>query len=427
MSKKSILIALSDDEKREHLGQLATELGLKAVFAKRGAEAIALIDAGVDCVLLDIKSEPMNVDEIQAQLAEKSKLPAIVCTDGGDKEDVLAAMRAHFVDWLEHPINLDMLKQALERATIRSSKTLVELKSASEVSGSRALIKEIAVRIRDGNIDLPDVPELVRELDKVLNDPNVEASKVVALVERDPSMAARLVATVNTVTFGGNNWKGRITDIDGAVNRLGTSTIHNILRSEVMKDMFSFRSPAFRAIFDKMWRAHHRTACLSRDIAGLAEIEDTDEMYCLGLIHNIGELFLLRVFGEFFIRHSNQILSMDDVLQNVQDWHTTFGAALIKKWDLGDTFELVARHHHDTNFYKNPENDTEIVRKCYVVSLADQMSDYIGESYYPQYLGGPSIQDCFSALNIPDDKKDDVRRRAEDIFREQGSILSSSS
>ncbi len=353
MSKKTLLVALPDQEKRDHLGQLASEIGLKPVFAKKAAEAIALLDAGVDCVLIDIMADSMEPNTLRERLAEKTKIPVIACTAGGEKSDVLAAMRANFVDWIEHPIDADVLKASLSRADLRFSKNLVELKSASEVTGSRALIKEIAVRIRDGNIDLPDVPELVRELDIVLNDPNVEASKVVQIIEQDPSMAARLVATVNTVTFGGNNWKGRITDIDNAVNRLGTSTIHNILRSEVMKEMFAFRSPAFRAIFDKMWRAHHRTASLSRDIAGLAGIENTAEMYCLGLIHNIGELFLLRVFGEFFIRHSNQILSMDDVLQNVQDWHTTFGAALIKKWDLGDLFEQVAKNHHETAFYKS--------------------------------------------------------------------------
>ncbi len=427
MAKKTILIALPEEEHRDHLGKMATEMGLKAVYAKKSAEVVALMEAGVDCVLVDIRAAVMEPEVLRERFAEKPKLPVIACTDGGDKDDLLTALRAHFVDWLEHPIDANTLKEAFERAAIRSSNKLVELKSASEVSGSRALIKEIAVRIRDGNIDLPDVPEIVRELDLLLNDPNVDASKVVTLVERDPSIAARLVATVNTVTFGGNNWKGRITDIENAVNRLGTSTIHNLLRGEVMKDMFAFRSPAFRAIFEKMWRAHHRTACLSREIAGLAEIENVNEMYCLGLIHNIGELFLLRVFGEFFIRHSNQILSMDDVLQNVQDWHTTFGAALIKKWDLGDTFEQVAKNHHDTAFYKSEESDPEIVRKCYVVSLADQMSDYIGESYYPQYLGGPSIQECFTNLAIPDEKKDDVRKRAEEIYREQKDLLGSPS
>ena len=64
MAKKTILVALPDEEKRTQLGQLAADLGLKAVYAKKAAETIALVDAGVDCVLVDIKAEAMEPEAL---------------------------------------------------------------------------------------------------------------------------------------------------------------------------------------------------------------------------------------------------------------------------------------------------------------------------------------------------------------------------
>ena len=56
-----------------------------------------------------------------------------------------------------------------------------------------------------------------------------------------------------------------------------------------------------------MWRSHFLTACLCREIATAIESDDPEELYLMGLMHNIGELFLLRVLGEFFQKQNNQL------------------------------------------------------------------------------------------------------------------------
>ena len=146
-----------------------------------------------------------------------------------------------------------------------------------------------------------------------------------------------------------------------------------------------------------------------------AEVGDPDEMYLLGLMHNIGELFLLRVFGELFQRHNNQVLSMNDVLNVIREWHCVFGEGLMKKWDMGDTFSKVARRHHDMEAFRSDELDPQVIKLMHVVNLGDQLTEVAGVTYYAKSLPGPSIQDSYEALGCPMDQRDALRIAAEEM------------
>ena len=95
----------------------------------------------------------------------------------------------------------------------------------------------------------------------------------------------------------------------------------------------------------------------------VAKMEEPEEVFLIGLMHDIGELFLLRVFGELFQRQNNQILSMPEVLDMVRDYHCVFGEALMKKWDLGDVFCFVTRNHHNLEMYRKEDEETSQFRQ----------------------------------------------------------------
>jgi HD-like signal output (HDOD) protein len=125
------------------------------------------------------------------------------------------------------------------------------------------------------------------------------------------------------------------------------------------------------------------------------------------------------VFGELFQRQNNQILSMDEVLDMVRDYHCVFGEALSKKWDLGDEFCFVTRHHHDLQAYRDQdESKTEFIRLMHVVNLADQLVDYAGASYYAKVLPAPGLQESYTALNVNAEAKEELRNRAESMYVE---------
>jgi HD-like signal output (HDOD) protein len=413
MAKRVVLLADPNEEDRTRMAEILSAIGLKSVFGVSNTEILAHCDGGADCVIIDPALDEIDQATLFAEF-EKRAIPVLVVLGGGDRDDVLLALRSGCIDWLEKPVESEAVRAALRRVSKRTNVSLVEDKQQSGSAIGRALIKEIAKRIRDGNVDLPEVPDVVKELNALLSNLEVEAEEVRKIIERDPSLSARLVATVNTATYGGKYWEGRITDLQNCVTRLGNLAIRNLVQTEAMRGMFQFRSPAFKAVFEKMWRAQFMSACLARDVASAIEMEEPEEIYLIGLMHDIGELFLLRVFGELFQRQNNQILSMDEVLDMVRDYHCVFGEALMKKWDLGDVFCFVTRNHHDLEAYRSDDEESAAHRKMmHIVNLADQLVNYTGASYYSKPLPGPSLPDSYGALNVDAETKEKLRHKAE--------------
>jgi len=406
-----VLIADPDQAAADQLAEMVQTLGLRPVRAKAAREVVALCKHGVDCMFIDIKAPALKAPTLLPELRKHSQLPIVVSTTDGTKQDVIFAMRHGCVDWIDKPLEEGKVKNALKRI---ARETRRQAADAQEKSGSqtRGLIEEIVEKIRDGNIALPEMPRVVDELRKVLSDLTVETDAVIKVLEQDPSLAARMIATANTAAYGG---RGRITDLNSAVTRLGNRTIDNLVQTAALQGMFTFRSPAFKQVFRDMWKAQFMSACLCRDVARECAVGDPDEMYLLGLMHNIGELFLLRVFGELFQRHNNQVLSMNDVLGVIREWHCVFGEGLMKKWDMGETFMLVARRHHDMDAYRSSEIDAQVVKLLHVINLGDQLTEIAGVTYYAKSLPGPSIQDSYEAIGCPLDKRDALRVRAEEM------------
>ena len=173
---------------KSHTARLLKELGLKPVFAKRSAEVMAFVKAGASCIVMDHLADGMGSDELLDALeALKSPVPFIVSSQGGERSDVIKAMGCGGVDWIEKPAEKESLRACNKaRRTTASHHATCPFCSRGTAPQSRDLIRVIARKIKDGNIDLPEVPRIIKELNDALSDLNVEVSKIQKVIEQDP-------------------------------------------------------------------------------------------------------------------------------------------------------------------------------------------------------------------------------------------------
>ncbi len=425
MATRTICIADSDAESSAAAESCLKELGFVTVVAATEDAVLQQFGSHTDLLVIDPTQTAISAESLLPKIPLEKKLPIVVVAQEGTREDAILAMKYGGVDWLEKPVDVDTWRACIQRVEQRTGKTFFEEgTTVIEPVTSRALVREIALRIKDGKVDLPEVPQVLRDLNILLQNLEVDADEVTKLVEKDPSLSARLVATANTAAYGGKNWEGRITDVKSTVVRLGNMAIRNLVTTAAVKGMFTFRSPAFKSVFEKMWRAHFMAACLSREIASALEMEDPEEAYLVGLMHNIGELFLLRVFGEFFQRQNNQLLSMDEVMEVVRTYHNVFGEALVRKWDLGDVFAYTNRHHHDLDEYVKDDPEHADNRKMlYLVNLANQLTQYAGLVYDKKSLAAPSLPDSYEALGLPPENREGLRDLSEKLSNQLNSEI----
>ncbi len=421
MGKRTILIADSDDKHALALAGLVDELGLKSVCVHGATDVLQHVERGIDAVFLDLKSPDMKGGHLLAELRRRPQsLPIVVCTAAGRKSDVVFAMRHGCVDWIDKPADRTAVTNALKRVARELKRQAAHAAAQAPAAHTRALVRELVEKIRHGNMVLPEIPSVVHELRRVLADLTVDSEVVLRVLERDPAIAARIVQTANTVTYGG---RGRVTDLKSAITRLGNRTIASIAQTAAFRGMFSFRTPAFKQVFRIMWQSQLVSACMARELASDARLRDPDDAYLAGLLHNAGEPFLLRVFAELFMRQNNQVLSMEDVLGVIREWHTVFGAGLLESWETGDTLVQLARTHHDIDAYDESQLDAQAFRLMHVVNLADRLVELVGPGFYATPPPGPSAEESMLALKIKPERLNGYRKRVEEIRDELVDLL----
>ncbi len=348
-------------------------------------------------------------------------LPVVVITSNGSKSDVVFALRYGCVDWIDKPADRGSVVNALKRVARETRRLAQATVSGTPKMHARALVRDLVEKIRHGNIALPEVPSVVLELRRVLADITADSEQVLKVLEKDPSIAARIISTANTITYGG---RGRITDLKSAITRLGNRTIASIAQTAAFRGMFAFRTPAFKQVFRSMWQGHLVAANLTRELGReLDGDRDLDETYLLALLHNSGEPFLLRIFAEIFMRQSNQVLSMEEVLEVIRDYHPLFGSSLLAKWNMGEMFITVAGRHHDPAAFADDSIDPRTKRLMHLCNLSTRIVEHIGPTFYPSPPGGPPAAASFEAVGFKEDKWDEVVQHAQEIKDEMSELV----
>lgn len=83
----------------------------------------ALDDLGPGCVLLDMRMPLKTGLQVQAELAERGRaLPVVAITGHGDAQMAVESMRLGAVDFLEKPMDIGLLVEAIRRGLGRLEK-----------------------------------------------------------------------------------------------------------------------------------------------------------------------------------------------------------------------------------------------------------------------------------------------------------------
>lgn len=141
---------------------------------------------------------------------------------------------------------------------------------------------------------LPEIPTTIFELNEALTAPFTSAREIARIVNKSPSLASILLRIVNSSFYG---FPSKIESTTQAVVLIGSKEISNlaleICTMQVFKDI-----P--KEIVDMKSYIRHSVACglLSRVIAAHLNIQQTDQMFTAGLLHDIGRLVIYRYFPD---------------------------------------------------------------------------------------------------------------------------------
>ena len=203
--------------------------------------------------------------------------------------------------------------------------------------------------------DLPTLPQVALEINRLLENPEVTMEKVADTIEKDQAIVPKLLRLVNSSFFG---LEKKVGDVARAVVILGFNMVRNAIVSVSIIDSLKGIQNA-RLDFSDFWRHAVSCAVTSDYLAVQCGVRAHEDAFTAGLIHDIGKLVLAKYFPNEFvniIQDVNSGVSFYNAESNVLPiHHNQIGAYLAKRWHLPPVIIQAIHHSHGAhNFSDQP-------------------------------------------------------------------------
>jgi len=210
--------------------------------------------------------------------------------------------------------------------------------------------------------DIPTLPTIVFELNKLLRDPDTSIQTVCDTIEKDQAITLKILKLVNSAFYG---FKSKISDLRNAVALLGYNAVRNAIVSLSVINSFPKRVTLMDFDISLFWKHSLAVAVTSKNIAQLSKKESPDNCFVGGLLHDTGKVIMAQYFPKLFeavwsTLQNNQISFYESEQKTLPIDHTKVGAHLADKWQLPQGLVDAIRWHHEfqpeiksANFVKN--------------------------------------------------------------------------
>ncbi len=179
---------------------------------------------------------------------------------------------------------------------------------------------------------LPPLSNAARKILEIINNPDIDISVFVKVVEQDPVLLGKLIGLANSAYYGNR----KISSVERAIiDILGLRTAKNIALGVVLSGIFDTRQcPNFKVA--DFWLNSLLSARLARDFAVYITDIEQDEAYLCAMLYEIGQMALAFLYPEEMNRllAEEPALIMAGEVENFGRNHYSISAELLEKWNL---------------------------------------------------------------------------------------------
>lgn len=233
----------------------------------------------------------------------------------------------------------------------------------SPMGEKTAFAKCLSDDLANGNIELPSFPDVVIRVRKALNDEHTTTDDLVRIISAEPVLAARILSIANSAAMrtGGDP----VTNLNVAVNRVGRGIIKTTAMAFALARLRSGRNlESVRHQLKSLWQRSVHVASLCYVVARNFTDLDPDEALFIGLMHGIGELYILVSADE-----RPDLFSDARELQDVQQrYGSPIGRIILDGWGFPpDVSEAVAQFRDTGREHEGSIDYTDVLILSYLL------------------------------------------------------------
>ena len=223
--------------------------------------------------------------------------------------------------------------------------------------------------------ELPQFPENIAQINRLLNDPDSKMSDIAMHISNDVTLTGELLKQVNSAAFA---LASPCRSISDAVKLVGQRGIRNLLFTiGSMQNLMVVGDTSKKELWTHAYRVAFYSYNLARNFcSGSADRNCIEDSYVCGLLHDMGKIIFETAHPDL-IEKVHAVCEKKGIAPDLFEKliagvnHGEIGALIAEKWNFPDVIVNVIRYHHD------PSDAPKEMRKITsLVYLADMMAHY---------------------------------------------------
>jgi HD-like signal output (HDOD) protein len=211
----------------------------------------------------------------------------------------------------------------------------------------QSLVDIIHERISSQTLQLPVFHPVALKLMNILAKEDYSITQVAQMIIEDQALSSHVLRMANSAFFGGLS---KVTTIRDAIVRLGARQVTNVVTVVTQSQQYRTKDRTMAVYMQTLWK--HALGCALgtkwfAEKTGYKEL--APEGLLAGLLHDIGQLFLLQVLEDVQASEPELALSKPVIVEVLQHMHVEQGTMLMQHWNIPELYgEIVRQHHAET-------------------------------------------------------------------------------
>ncbi len=268
--------------------------------------------------------------------------------------------------------------------------------------------------------DLPTIPAIVSKVVTMLDNHESDPEQIADLILSDQVLAARVIKVVNSPLYRVNN---QITSVKRALLFIGFKRVREMILTSYFVEGFKQKEQPFD--MQRFWMHSFSVGAISRRIAHIVGYQEMEKAYLVGILHDIGKVFLGHYCREEYGKMLGGIKNSSTTTHEAEyrtfgTTHCEIGLCLAQRWNFPSVYCDVISYHHKV------EMASEDIFLASIVAIADFycLSHYTADPVAQASVPGLSEEYSWNTLveNCPELRASSLEHFLSDLDEEYEAI-----